>query len=59
MFYAQDQRARKKRTGEAGDLFNCRAAALPGEPGKRRLMMSLRINDEAPNFTAETTQGCR
>src|SRR5436190_18256984 len=57
MFYAQYRRARKKRAGGAGDLSNCRAAALPDEPGQWRLTMSLRINDEAPNFTAETTQG--
>jgi alkyl hydroperoxide reductase subunit AhpC len=57
MFYPRYRRARKKRAGGAGDLFNGRAAALADEPGKRRLTMSLRIDDEAPNFTAETTQG--
>jgi alkyl hydroperoxide reductase subunit AhpC len=49
--------ARKRRAGEAGNFYNCRADALPGKPDKRRPLMSLRINDEAPNFTAETTQG--
>src|SRR5437879_4814325 len=48
---------RKKRAGGAGDFCKRRADALPGKPRKWRPIMSLRINDEAPNFTTETTQG--
>src|SRR5262249_54882866 len=39
-----------------GGYRNCRADALPGKPATEA-PMALRINDEAPNFTAETTQG--
>src|SRR5207245_7834847 len=47
------------RTGPAGRGLALTAAPLRcrTNQGKWRLTMSLRINDEAPNFTAETTQG--
>jgi hypothetical protein len=32
-------------------------SAVPDYPDKRVQIMSLRINSEAPNFTAETTEG--
>src|ERR1700676_842669 len=34
-----------------------RRSALQARPTKTEETMSLRINDEAPNFSAETTQG--
>src|SRR6266550_7205890 len=47
---------RKKRTGGRGFLQTPRRCAA-GQTAHMEAIMSLRINDEAPNFTAETTQG--
>src|ERR1700686_2413710 len=48
---------RKKRAGGAADAVTAARRGAAGRTRQMEAVMSLHINDEAPNFTAETTQG--
>src|SRR5437763_16646235 len=48
---------RKKQAGEAGGFCTAAPMRRRANPAQGGSTMSLRINDEAPNFTTETTQG--